>query len=91
MANALQDFRMFEAVTESWELIQTGMVVINGDKYRLELWHSYSNPDLRYYVAIYVPHEGVWKRMPDPPFLVAPNGDEAMRMAMAFLVERQAA
>jgi hypothetical protein len=91
MANALEDFGLFEGITESWELKQTGLVVIRGEMYRLELWHSYSNPDIPYYVSISIRENDVWRRMPDPPFPVAPSGDEAMRTAMAFLVERQAA
>jgi hypothetical protein len=91
MANALQDFALFQGITESWELIQTGLVVIRGEMYRLELWESYSNPDIRYYVSIHVQENGLWKRMPDPLFPVALSGDEAMRTAMAFLTERAAA
>ncbi|MCI0349486.1 MAG: hypothetical protein L0Z53_08675 [Acidobacteriales bacterium] len=92
MANsALADFRYFSGITESWELKQTGLVVLNGEMYKLELWHSYSNPDIPYYVSIHIQQDGIWRRMPDPPFPIALSGDEAMRTAMAFLAERQAA
>ena len=91
MANALEDFALFEAITESWELIQTGLIVIKDQSYRLELWESYSNPDIRYYVSISIRENDVWRKMPDSPFPVAQSGDEAMRTAMAFLSERQAA
>lgn len=89
--SALADFRSFSGITEAWELKQTGLVVLAEEMYKLEVWHSYSNPDIPYYVKIYIQQEGVWKRMPDPPFPVALSGDEAMRTAMAFLAERKAA
>jgi hypothetical protein len=50
-----------------------------------------SNPDIAYYVSIYIQKDGVWHRMPNPPFSTAPEGDDALRQAMAFLVERRAA
>src|SRR5579864_2604564 len=56
--SALEDFRCFEGIAESWELIKTGLVVIAGTSYKLELWHSYSNPDIPYYVSTYVPGAG---------------------------------
>jgi hypothetical protein len=86
--NALEDFRSFAGITESWELMKTGLVVVGGNSYRLELWHSYSNPDIPYYVSTYVQENGVWRKMPDQSFPIAPSGDEALRTAMAFLVER---
>ncbi len=89
--NALEDFRMFPSITEAWELLKTGLIVSNESKYRLELWHSYSNPDIPYYVAIYIQTDGVWKRMPDPPFPTGLDGDQTLREAMAFLSERAAA
>ncbi len=89
-ANPLADYRMFQGITESWELTKTGLIVIAGAMYKLELWHSYSNPDIPYYVSIYTDHDGIWRRMSNPPFPVAPSGDEALRAAMAFLVERAA-
>lgn len=89
--NALEDFRMFPGVTESWELVRTGLVVIAGESYRLELWHCYSNPDIPYYVSIYTEQDGGWKRMPNPSFPTALSAEEAMRTAMAFLCEDKAA
>jgi hypothetical protein len=89
--NALQDFRNFPAISESWELVKTGLVVIREQSYRLELWHSHSNLDIPFYVAIYIIENGVWKRISDPPFATGPSGDEALRDAMAFLTERLAA
>ncbi len=89
--NALEDFRYFDGITESWELVKTGLVVISGTSYKLEVWHSYSNPDIPYYVATYLQEEGLWRKMPDRAYPIAPNGDEALRTAMAFLVEEHAA
>ena len=91
MTDAFADFRAIPGIDESWELVRTGLVVIRGESYRLELWHSFSNPDIAYYVSIYILKDAVWNRMPNPPFSVAPDGDEALRQAMAFLVERVAA
>ena len=90
-ANALEDFRLFSSISESWELSRTGLVRIREDLYKLELWHSYSNPDIPFYVSVYIQENGVWRRMPDPPFSVGSEGDQALREAMAFLVERLAA
>lgn len=89
--NALQDFRMFAGINEAWELERTGLVVIREKLYRLELWHSYSNADVPYFVAVSVQEDGVWRKMPDRPFAVAPDGDQALRTAMDFLVKDQAA
>lgn len=89
--NALEDFRCFAGINESWELMKTGLVVISGTSYKLELWHSYSNPDIPYYVSTYLQENGVWRKMPDQSFPIAPNGEEALRTAMAFLVEKHAA
>ena len=91
MPNALEDVRMFPAVTEAWELQRTGLVVIREQLYKLELWHSYSNPDIPYYVSISTQKDGAWKRVPDPPFATGRDGDEALRDAMVFLTERLAA
>ncbi|HET6935298.1 MAG TPA: hypothetical protein VFI72_10695 [Candidatus Angelobacter sp.] len=91
MTNAFEDFRMFPAITEAWELQRTGLVVIREQLYRLELWHSYSNPDIPYYVSIFTQQDGVWKRVPDPPFATGRDGDDALRDAMVFLTERLAA
>jgi hypothetical protein len=55
------------------------------------LWHSHSNPDIPYYVSISVLDGDAWKRMPDPPFAIGREGDQALRDAMAFLTERLAA
>ena len=90
-ANALEDFRLFPGIIESWELTKTGLVRIREDLYKLELWHSYSNPDIPFYVCVYIQENDVWRRMPDPPFSVGSEGDQAMREAMAFLAERLAA
>jgi hypothetical protein len=89
--NALEDFRNFPGINEAWELIKTGLVVIREQAYRLELWHSYSNPDIAYYVSVYVQDGGVWKKMSDPIFPVGLDADQTMREAMAFLAERLAA
>jgi len=88
---ALKDFRTFPGITEAWELVKTGVVVIREKLYRLELWHSYSNPDISYYVSVYIQQDGVWKKMPDPIFPIGLDGDQTMREAMAFLSERLAA
>lgn len=89
--HALQDFRSFPGINEAWELIQTGVIVIREQMYRLELWHSHSNPDIPYYVAVYVQENGVWKKMSDPIFPIGLDADQTMREAMAFLSERLAA
>ena len=86
--NALEDFRCFAGITESRELVKTGWVVIAGNCYKLELWHSYSNPDIPYYVSTCVQENGVWRKLPDQSFPIALNGEEALRTAMAFLVEK---
>jgi hypothetical protein len=88
---ALQDFRNFPGISEAWELIQTGLIVIREKSYRLELWHSYSNLDIPYYVSVYVQQDGVWKKMSDPIFPIGLDADSTMREAMAFLSERLAA
>ena len=89
--NPFEDYRRFPVITEAWELVRTGLVVANEQLYKLELWRSYSNPDIPYYVAIHVQMDGIWQRMPDPPFAAGRNGDEAVRDAMVFLTERLAA
>jgi len=89
--NSLEDFRNFPGITEAWELIKTGVVVIREQMYRLELWHSYSNADIPYYVSVYMQQDGVWKRMPDPIFPIGLDAEQTMREAMAFLSERLAA
>jgi len=83
--NAFEDYRKFPAIAEAWELVRTGLVVINENLYKLELWHSLSNPDIPFYVAIHIQQDDVWKRMPDPPFATGRDGDEALRDAMVFL------
>lgn len=88
--DALQSYRSFPGINESWELMKTGLIVIAGESYRLELWHSYSDPDIAFYVSIYTQQDGVWKKIADPLFPIAPSGDEALRTAMAFLSERKA-
>jgi hypothetical protein len=90
-SNPLEFFRNFPNINEAWELVKTGLVVIEEKLYRLELWHSYSNPDIPYYVSICIQQDGVWRRMPDPPFPVGLSGDEALGAAMAFLSENPAA
>ena len=89
--NVFSEFRNFEGINEAWELQRTGMIVVRGKMYRLELWHSHSNADVPYYVSVYVSIDNVWRRLPDPPFTVAPDGDEALRRAMLFVSERFAA
>jgi hypothetical protein len=89
--NAFADYRNFPAISEAWELVRTGLVVVNEKLYKLELWHSLSNPDIPFYVAIHIQEGDVWKRIPDPPFATGRDGDEALRDAMVFLTERLAA
>ena len=89
--NSLKDFRNFPGITEAWELMKTGVVVIREQMYRLELWHSYSNPDIPFYVSVYVQQDGVWKRMQEPIFPIGLDAEQTMREAMAFLSERLAA
>ena len=89
--NAFADYRMFPAISEAWELERSGLVIIREQLYKLELWHSYSNPDIAYYVSISVLDGDAWRRMPDPPFATGREGDQALRDAMAFLTERLAA
>ena len=89
--NALKEFRNYPGITEAWELVKAGVVVIKEQLYRLELWHSYSNPDIAYYVSVYVQDNGVWKKMADPIFPIGLDADQTMREAMAFLSERLAA
>jgi hypothetical protein len=72
--NAFQDFRLFPAISEAWELTRSGLVIIREELYKLELWHSYSNPDIPYYVSISVQKNGTWTRMPDPPFATGRDG-----------------
>jgi hypothetical protein len=88
---ALQDYRNYQGITEAWELVKTGVVVIREQLYRLELWHSFSNPDIAYYVSVYVQQDGVWKKMSDPIFPIGLDANETMSAAMAFLSERMAA
>ena len=89
--HSLQEYRNYPGVNESWELIKTGIIVIREQKYRLELWHSFSNPDIAYYVSVHVDQEGVWKRMSDPIFPMGLDANQTMSAAMAFLSERLAA
>jgi hypothetical protein len=89
--NAFADFRLFPAISEAWELTRSGLVIIREEMYKLELWHSYANPDIPYYVSISIQKNGTWTRMPDPPFAVGRDADQALRDAMAFLTERLAA
>jgi hypothetical protein len=89
--NAFEDYRMFPVITEAWELKRSGLVIIREELYKLELWHSYSNPDIPFYVSISILQNDSWKRMPDPPFATGPDGDQALREAMTFLTERLAA
>lgn len=89
--HALEDFRNFPGINEAWELIRTGKVVIREQMFRLELWHSYSNPDIPYYVSVYTLENDEWKKMTDPVFPIGLDADQTMREAMAFLSERLAA
>ena len=88
--NAFQDFRLFPAISEAWELTRSGLVIIREELYKLELWHSISNPDVPYYVAVYVKDDGVWKQMQDAPFATGLSGRDALGAAMASLSERAA-
>jgi hypothetical protein len=89
--HALEQFRNYPGISESWELVKTGIIVIREHKYRLELWHSFSNPDIAYYVAVYVEHDGMWKKMSDPIYPMGLDANQTMSAAMAFLSERLAA
>ncbi len=89
--NAFDDFRLFPPISEAWELMRSGLVIIREELYKLELWHSYTNPDIPYYVSISIQKDGTWTKMPDPPFATGRDGDQALRDAMAFLTERLAA
>ena len=88
---ALKEFRNFPGINEAWELLKTGFVVIHEQSYRLELWHSYSNLDIPFYVCVYVQTDGVWRKMQDPIFPIGLDADQTMREALAFLSERLAA
>jgi hypothetical protein len=89
--NPLKNFRRFDGLTEAWELQRTGLVVINETKYKLEVWHSYSNPDIAYYVHIFELIDGTWKTVPDAPFSEGPEAEIALSTAMSFLSEKAAA
>ena len=89
--SALEDYRKFPGITEAWELVKSGVIVIREQMYRLELWHSYSNLDIPYYVSVYIQQDGVWKKMTDPIFPIGLDAEQTMREAMAFLSERLAA
>lgn len=89
--SALEDYRNYSEISESWELIKTGAIVIREQMYRLELWHSFSNPDIAYFVSVYVQEGGVWKKMSDPIFPIGLDANQTMSSAMAFLSERLAA
>lgn len=89
--NPLEDYCSIAGIEEAWELVKTGLIIIQGRMYKLELWRSYSNPDIPYYVSIHVLEGEAWKRMPDQPFPTAPSADAALRAAMAQLVDRNAA
>ena len=88
--NALEDYREFAGITEAWELVKTGLIVIAGVSYKLELWHSYSNPDIGYYVATYIQENGVWRKLAERSLPIGLSGEEALRTAMAFLAEQHA-
>jgi hypothetical protein len=89
--NAFEDFRLFPSISEAWELVRSGLVIIREELYKVDLWHSYANPDIPYYVSISIQKDGTWTKMADPPFAVGRDGDQALRDAMAFLTERVAA
>jgi hypothetical protein len=90
--NALEDFRRYRNINEAWDLVRTGLISVEETMYRLELWRSYSNADISYYVSVYVEsQDGFWTKMPDAPFSVAPDPEVALATAMAFLSERAAA
>ncbi len=89
--NPLQNFRHFQGITEAWELVKTGIIVVNNETYKLELWHSHSNPDTPYYVPIFIMQDGAWRKWADAPFSEGPEPDIALSTAMAFLSEKAAA
>jgi hypothetical protein len=89
--HALEQYRNYSGINESWELVKTGLIVIREQAYRLELWYSFSNPDIAYYVSVYVQDGGMWKKMPDPIFPTGLDANQTMSAAMAFLSERMAA
>jgi hypothetical protein len=89
--NAFADFRIFPPISEAWELMRSGLVIIREELYKLELWHSYANADIPYYVSISIQKDGTWTKMPDPPFATGHDGNQALRDAMVFLTERLAA
>jgi hypothetical protein len=89
--NPLKNFRHFDGITEAWELQRTGLVVVNDTRYKLELWHSYANPDIPYYVHIFELMNGVWTKLPDAPFSEGLEADIALSTAMSFLSEKAAA
>lgn len=89
--NPLQDYRRFDGITEALELLKTGLVVVKETMYKLELWHSYSNPDIPYYVHIFAMEDGVWRKVPDAPISESLEPDIALSTAMAFLSERATA
>ena len=89
--NSLKNFRRFEGLTEAWELSKTGLVVVREKMYKLELWHSVSNPDIPFYVHIFEMQDGVWRKMKDAPFAEGPEADIALGTAMSFLSEKAAA
>jgi hypothetical protein len=89
--NPLKNFRHFDGITEAWELHRTGLVVVNDTRYKLELWHSYANPDIPYYVHIFELMNGVWTKLPDAPFSEGLEADIALSTAMSFLSEKAAA
>jgi hypothetical protein len=89
--NPLKNFRHFEGITEAWELIKTGIIVANGKTYKLELWHSHSNPDLPYYVPIFIMQDGIWKKWAEAPLSEGLEPEIALSTAMAFLSENAAA
>lgn len=89
--NPLKNFRHFEGITEAWELVKTGIIVVNNELYKLELWHSHANPDTPYYVPIYIMQDGVWRKWADAPFAEGLEPEIALSTAMAFLSEKAAA
>lgn len=89
--NPLKNYRHFDGITEAWELQRTCLVVVNDTGYKLEVWHSYSNPDIPYYVHIFELVDGVWRKIPEAPISEGPEAEIALSTAMSYLSEKAAA
>jgi len=90
ITDALADYRIFSGIIESWELVRTGFINVNGVFYRLELLHSFSNLDTPFGVLVYTAESGVWRRL-DLAIMTGLDADTAMRSAMEYVVTKAAA